>query len=365
MPIGGVLQSSVSAATTARIYASPAQLSIGNGGNVSVPVRIDPGSSTIDAVNITVQFPSDQLAFRNVAQAGSTFDTFVPSTSHATSGSVTFGAASLGKTVSGDSLVATLVFTAKASSGTATVDLSGSQAARAGVVVPVATANATISFHANGTASSSVAITNVTVSDVTVNGGTIRWKTNVAATSNVVYGPSAQYGLSAGSDAFVTEHVVKLAPVFGGTTTVHFQITSSDGSDNMGSTGDKIFRTRGYTIAIKVTDKSGKVLTGARVSVDNAAAVKTDNSGVAKVTNVGSGNQKVVVNSGKPQFITVKTVNGAKASDVQEFTLVAKPASLLFRILMELLVAVVAVSIISWLLHKRAHKKLPDPTDIS
>jgi hypothetical protein len=353
---GLALPSMAAANSIPRVYTQPAQFSASNGGNVSVPVRVDPGGSDIDTVNVKVVFPEAQLTFVSVDKAGSAFDTFVPGAPKASKGSLEFSAASLGKSVGDDSLVGTLIFSAKASSGTATLNLTDSAVARAGAELETTPENAVIAFSTNGVLANKLSITNINVTDVTVNGATVRWKTATPSTSSVDYGATAQYGLSAGSEQLTTDHVVKLTPVFGGHTTVHFTVTSRDASGSTGTSDDNSFTTAGYTISVTVKNKDGKALSGADVSVGGGMKAKTDSNGVATVSNVAPGNQKVVVNGGKAQFITVKALRAAKAADVQKFSLTAEPNPLLPRLLLGLFVVLVTAGLIVWLLRERATK---------
>jgi len=355
--IGLALPSMAAANSMPRVYTQPAQFSASSGGNVSVPVRVDPGGSDIDTVDVKIAFPEGQLSFVSVDKAGSAFDTFVPGAPKASKGALEFSAASLGKSVNTDVLVGTLVFSAKTASGSATLNLSGSTVARAGAELETGADSAVVAFSANGVLANKVSITGISVTDVTVNSATVRWKTASPSTSSVDYGASAQYGLSAGSEQLTTDHVVKLAPVFGGHAIVHFAVTSRDASGSAGTSDDNSFTTAGYTISITVKSKDGKPLSGASVRVgDDAAKAKTDSSGVAVVDNVAPGNQKVVVNGGKAQFITVKSVRGAKAADVQKFALTAAPNSLLPRLLLGLFVVLVTAGLVIWLWRERTAK---------
>jgi hypothetical protein len=353
---GLALPSMAAANSMPRVYTQPAQFSASNGGNVSVPVRVDPGGSDIDTVEVKVAFPESQLTFVSVDKAGSAFDTFVPGAPKASKGTLEFSAASLGKSVSDDTLVGTLVFSAKATTGAATLNLTGSAVARAGAELETNADNAVVAFSANGVLANKLSITDISVTDVTVNGATVRWKTATPSTSSVDYGASAQYGLSAGSEQLTTDHVVKLASVFGGHALVHFAVTSRDASGSTGTSDDNSFTTAGYTISVTVKDKAGKALSGADVRVGDGAKVKADSNGVATVSNVAPGNQKVVVNGGKAQFISVKALRAAKAADVQKFSLTAEPNPLLPRLLLGLFVVLVTTGLVVWLWRERATK---------
>ena len=355
MTVGLALPGLASAAAAPRIYTSPAQFTASNGSSVSVPVRVDPNGAEIDTVEINVSFPESQLTFQSVDKGGSVFDTFVPGTPTVSKGTIEFSAARLKKTVTSDSLVGTLIFTSRAGSGSGTIDLSGSAAARSGSEVSVTTENASVNFGASGSQANKVAITGIKVTDVVVNGGTVNWSTSVPATSSVDYGVSTHYGFTSGSGDLTTTHSVKLQSVFAGNDTVHYNITSRDANGNAGTSGDNTFTTAGYTVAIKAFDKGGKALSGASVKVNGGAAVKADASGVATVRNVGPGNQKVVINNGKTQFIAVKALNGAKATQIQKFDVTAEPNPAPIM-LIGFLVLVALAALLTVLLRQRAAK---------
>src|SRR5262249_14333629 len=85
-------------------------------------------------------------------------------------------------------------------------------------------------------------ISNVLATDRTASSTTIRWTTNVAASSRVDYGLDARYGLVATSALLVTDHSVPLMGL-SAATTYHYRVTSQDGQGRTATTGDFVFTT--------------------------------------------------------------------------------------------------------------------------
>jgi|GEM_PF-1276320 len=87
------------------------------------------------------------------------------------------------------------------------------------------------------------AISAVTASGMTQTGATITWTTNEAATSQVEYGPTNQYGSATTLDAaLATSHSVSLTGLTAGTT-YHYRVKSKDASNNEAVSADFTFAT--------------------------------------------------------------------------------------------------------------------------
>jgi peptidoglycan/xylan/chitin deacetylase (PgdA/CDA1 family) len=100
----------------------------------------------------------------------------------------------------------------------------------------VATATITVNLAPDITAPQ---ISDITILDVTTSGFTIKWTTNEAANSQVVYGTDANYGATTTLDtAMVTTHTVVLSGLTANTA-YHFKILSTDASNNTGSSTDQ------------------------------------------------------------------------------------------------------------------------------
>jgi hypothetical protein len=112
--------------------------------------------------------------------------------------------------------------------------------------------------------STAPAISVVTFSDITVSGVTIAWTTNEAATSQVEYGLTAEYGLSATIDtSLANSHRVELTRLEAGKT-YHYRVKSKDASNNQAVSADDTFTTAAH---------SGEKPTWALVLIGLVAAV--------------------------------------------------------------------------------------------
>jgi len=344
------------AATTAVLSGSPAHVTAPVGQQYRVTVRLTLNGASVDTVNIVAHYQTAYASFVGLDNAGTSFDAPVPATPTAQNGQVTFSKASLSKgPVSGDVVVGTLIFNANTSTGTDTVRFDGSEIARDGKTLALTTTPVQVTYSSSSSTSAGPVISNIGATGVTVNGGSVKWHTNVPATSSVEYGTTAKYGLSSGSSELVTDHQVALDTVFAGKSVVYYQITSTSANGQSTKSPAQSFTTAGYTVRIHVANKDGKSLHGAQVKVSTLPAVTTDSNGYARVTNVAPGNQKVVINDGGAQFITVKSPRGAQATKVQDFNLIASAAQPVYwYFLVPLLLAALALL---WLASRRSNRK--------
>lgn len=126
-------------------------------------------------------------------------------------------------------------------------------------------------------------ISGVTVSNITAQGATVSWTTDIPATSLVDFGTSTAYGTTVGDDGdLVTNHSVVLTGLFP-LTTHYFQVRSADGggdesiNDNGGS---------GHT----VTTSAAPVISDVRLTyVDDNQAIVTFKTDIAAYPYVGYG----------------------------------------------------------------------------
>jgi hypothetical protein len=95
------------AAGNATLYLSPSSGSYTSGTEVHVAVRVKPGSDAVNAVQANFSYPANLLKFIKIDAAGSAFDIGAPSKEQ--NGEVMIARGAL-KPVSGDALVATVVF---------------------------------------------------------------------------------------------------------------------------------------------------------------------------------------------------------------------------------------------------------------
>jgi hypothetical protein len=353
--VGSLLSPAVAhAAAAPSLFFKENSLSAAQGATVSLELHLDPNGTAVNSVNVVASYSGDQLTFAGLDKSGSYFDTLVPTTPKASDGKVTFAVASLGKSTTDDVLVTRLLFNAKSASGTAKVSLSGSEAANSGPAIPIDTGSATVSLLPRGDTSAGVlSLTNVSATDITTSNGTVRWHTDVPASSSVDYGGTTTYGLTASTDGLVKDHVVALATVFSGKTEVHFKVTSVSADNKAGSSSDLTFTTKGYAVDIVVKDKDGEPIVGAKVHVGNGKTVETDGRGVAAIEDAAGGNQKVYINDTAPQIITVKEVPGKPGAAHQQFSLVAERSSAFGPTALLALLFLVLATVLYWAWHRR------------
>ena len=99
-----------------------------------------------------------------------------------------------------------------------------------------------VSTMSGGTSTSPV-ISNVSVNNITASGATINWTTDVAANSQVFYGPTSAYGSSTTLDNTMgTSHSVILSSL-SPSSTYHFQVASGVGSSTAVKSSDMSFVT--------------------------------------------------------------------------------------------------------------------------
>ncbi|MCJ7602768.1 MAG: carboxypeptidase-like regulatory domain-containing protein [Desulfobulbaceae bacterium] len=92
-------------------------------------------------------------------------------------------------------------------------------------------------------------LSGITESEITINSAVIRWSTDQAATSRIVYGKSVSYGLTVEDPALVTDHTILLTGLEPGTL-YHYKISSANSDGQIGESGDLQFTTLGPTVSI-------------------------------------------------------------------------------------------------------------------
>jgi Big-like domain-containing protein/PASTA domain-containing protein/lysyl oxidase len=121
-----------------------------------------------------------------------------------------------------------------------------------------------------------VTISNVLATDRTTSSTTIKWTTNVAATSQVDYGFDAMYGTSVVDTALVTTHAIQLNGL-SANTTYHYRITSDAGGGNTATAGDFVFTTPEVSqIFCTITAPTGGTVVSGTIPV-SAHATSTAN----------------------------------------------------------------------------------------
>ncbi len=322
-----LLSSKTSAAGTATLSLSPSSGSYQVNNTFDVTVMVNSGSETINAAQAKLTYDAAKLEYVGVSKPNSNFPDGPYSGG---SGVVTVAGYGPG-TFTGDQFFAKVTFKVLVGSGTTTIGISttdsyvirvpdfvdilgstsgGTYTLTAPPVVTPPTTNppattppsSTTKTPSTSTSAPTVTTTDITapkisgvsVTDVSYKAATIVWTTNEDATSNVEFGPTEIYGSSVGTEGFTTAHKVVLPTslIIPGTL-FQFKITSVDKAGNKAnSTGT--FKTKGYTITIKVIDENGIPLSGVKVilTTGNNSAV-TDSHGVATLYDVYGAKQEV------------------------------------------------------------------------
>lgn len=163
---------------TGNLYISPTTASVLINNNVTVDVRLTPGT-TVDGVEVSLTYDATKLQFVSIDPTGSPFDIELGSQTGG-SGTVTLTRGNLSGGVSTDARVAQVTFKALAGSGTSVIQTTGN-ATKAGVYINPTTANSTITLNTPDTSAPSVSITSPT------NGASVfmTQTVNVTATDNV------------------------------------------------------------------------------------------------------------------------------------------------------------------------------------
>jgi hypothetical protein len=136
-------------------------------------------------------------------------------------------------------------------------------------------------------------LTDVAATNIYTNYALIKWTTSEPATSEVEYGRTTGYGLSANDPTLVTDHQVKLiSQEITGGTVYHFKVKSVDTGGNAVTSDDYSFRTLGGTLLITVLNQKNKGVAGAQISLAGANGT-TDKKGQFKFKNLPYGEQPV------------------------------------------------------------------------
>lgn len=291
-------------ASGSQLSISAASSSVANGSNVNFNVMLNAGSSTVNAVQTVVTFPPQ---FTYVSVVAGAFPTGFTSSVSGNNIKLMGGSTTA---LTGNQAVATVTLRA-ANTGNASVSLANvctgtasstcSAAIDAGShkndLASIANTNVTVG-SGQGALASNLVISDIKVSNVTAASATVTWQTNVPSISVVKYGLSDKYGLVTQDSKLVTSHSITLGgPNITRGATYYFEVTSNDAANNSATQAGQPFSTPGYAITIQVTDKSGKPLANAVVTIAGHSAT-TDKDGKVVFANVPAGNQQVTIKSG-------------------------------------------------------------------
>ncbi len=384
---------------TATLYLTPANSSITNGQNLAISIRVNSSGSTMNGVQVNLSYPVDKLEFQSIDSSNSAFG--LQAENSGGSGIVRIARALNGgqAPINGDYLIAVVNFKA-VSNGSAGVSFdSGSQVASSGQNIlgtstggtytinspttpPASTPPPTTSNNSSQNNSSKTTtptqtpsstgktnytpkegeklkITAIKVTDLGLQQATITWQTNKPATSIVNYSQQKALKLSASNSSLVTSHkvVIDSSTLLPGTV-FFFKVSSVAAGAERVEGEVSTFKTKGYTVKVKITDKSGKLLKGVTVVLySDPQETRTDNSGIATFTDVSPEKHSVVVKTDGQTFaqeIDVKeTATPLTAQSYSVKTQKIGSANLLFGAYLALVVLVtVLLGVIVWLAYK-------------
>lgn len=269
--------------------------SAAKGSTITVNVYINTDTG-VHGANMTMSYPANLLDFVSIGKSNA-YSIDAPSSGGG--GTVTINkGANPGSPASGRQLFAPVRFKVKADTGSATVNVTSgnvyvdsSDIYRGGSGTTFALTPPAVAPQAPPKDETAPKISDLKVSEVSINSAVITWKTDEASNSVVNYGFNAQYGILAQDNNMVTDHKVTLNPaVLGPVTKVHFQVKSTDAAGNAAQSEDQSLKTKGFTLNLKVTDKnSKKPIKGAVVKLEDSKTVATDEKGIAKVQDLPGG----------------------------------------------------------------------------
>ena len=327
--------SSQALAASANLYLGRSAASVTAGSYITVSVYENSGSEPVNAVQANFSYAPTQLQFISISNS-SAFS--VVAQNSGGGGAVAIARGAL-PAVSGNQLVASVLFKALVSSGTASLAITG------GSSVVSANSNANIMSSSAGTSFALVApapppppapkdttpptISQVAVTSVTATSAVVTWTTSEPASSEVDYGLTTGYGLAATDGKLVTSHSMPLqSPMVIAGTTYHFIVKSADQAGNGAASSDSTFMTTGLSLLVTLQNaKTGKPIAGATITTDRGA-VTTNEQGQATLTNLPNGTLTLTIimngrvstetvavaaTGGKPQSATFKLASTSTA----------------------------------------------------
>lgn len=383
MAFGGLLFSHSALAATGQIYVTPANISVQKGSNLTVGVYITPGTD-VNAVPISLSYDPGKLTYQTTSYANSPFTTQVGADT-TTPGKIYFTAVLLSGTVTApQSFIANITFTAIASSGYDSLDLTGSSAANSGSPTDPALVGATVTFTSTCPAGQTGTPPNCTTptppaggsgsgtgstkpgpsgssgsgsqgsvtapaagatsasgvkaagTPVSVKAATVEFTQASLSLSSktptkvyVRYGLNGQLNVTTPESDFATSHTVTLDPAMlipGENYT--YVVFSTDQQGAVSQTSPRHFKTKGLEVTLGLFDKNHQPLRNKKVTLHSTPiTAKTDRNGFVTFTDVAPGDHHVVYTAGKQtydQTLTVanniKTVGTKQIAAAQNFS---------------------------------------------
>lgn len=369
MILGGYgISNFAQAAGTAALYLSPASASLQQGSNISVQIRLNTGTEAVNAVNGSLTYPTDKLEFISVSGGGSAFG--IEASNSGGGGSVTIERGSISN-VTGNVLVATVVFKAISSNTIATVlfdqsalaasngnDVTGSKTGAAYVLTaistpppapsptpapgpsptpapsptpsPKTTSKPPATTTPTSQPPSKAKIISTDVKDVSYKKVSVQIMTDKPVSSYIKYGIDESFTISTplGKKEQNPVHTISGAALTPGVKYFYKAIlVQDDGTETESEVG--AFTTEGYNITIKIVDKNNRPVANKKVIIrSNPKESKTNNKGEVSFAGMTPGKHELEIFNGKISSKdsvniqdNLRETNGVFSSEPQAFSI--------------------------------------------
>ena len=340
------------------LYLSPASKTVNVGSNFTIAIRVDSKGININAVQANLSYPTSKLDFVSIDGSESAFN--FPLEETGGGGIVKIGRIVLPDPVKGDRFVANVTFKAK-SSGTATVSFAS------GTVVLKSSDNSVLTTTKSGgsytinstnpppppppddgdtskpspssTATSTTTTTTTTtpkkdttaprisglrVSNIGFEKATISWVTNEESSTVVEYGIAKSLGIVKFNTKLTKSHSITLSKeILIPGTRFYYRVSSKDASGNVAKSKFTSFKTKGYSVKLRVLNLAGEPIGGAKIIlVPGFDTVVADKNGFALFVDTAPGKHAVTIEIGDQKLAEEIVVEEIKDPEkTQEFIL--------------------------------------------
>ncbi len=340
------LPAAVFATSTGEVYLSPASTSVTIGNQISLALRVNPGTS-IDTVQATVNFNSSYLSFISSSTSGSPFSCLADSVSSTSVGITCY---LTGSTVSSDSLIKTLTFNSL-STGTANLSITGAETASAGTPYypTVAGASVTINPQPVSQPTSPTPAPSKTYSYAPKTTSTTPTQTkpiqpinlNIKFSLNQIYSLKALVSITSSSNAsYLVEYGTDQSNLSSTTpttqptskttvtldnlspkTTYYYQVIAIDSNNQTQTFKLSSFTTKGVSFSLQLLSDNYQPITNTVVYLSGTTIKqKTDSNGNVTFNNLSPGNLNFFFYSGGKKYSQQVYI----ASEVNNFNLIAQ-----------------------------------------
>lgn len=337
------------------LYLSPASKTVNVGSNFTIAIRVDSKGININAVQANLSYPTSKLDFVSIDTSTSAFN--VPMQETGGGGLVKIARMVIPDSIKGDKLIANVTFKAK-SSGTATVSFASGT-----VVVKDADGAPELTTTKNGgsytiksanpppddgdtskpppssTSTSTTTTTTTTtpkkdttapkisglrVSNIGFEKATISWVTNEKSSTVVEYGIAKSLGIVKFNTKLTKSHSITLSKeILTPGIRFYYQVSSKDASGNVVKSKLTSFKTKGYSVKLRVLNLAGEPLGGAKIIlIPDFDTVVADKNGFALFVDTAPGKHAVTIEIGDQKLAEEIIVEEIKDPEkTQEFVL--------------------------------------------